>query len=178
MASTTSDLLGLELQATGENVRKRRKRKAKSQAEKIERFLSLALPEPNSGCWLWTGEIKRDGYTECWCFGRRELGHRAAYREFVCDIPENLVVRHSCDEKSCVNPNHLAVGTQAQNIADKVLRNRQAKGEGHGNAKLTEDAVRFIRAETMSQRALARKFNVTQAAVSAVQRRLLWQHIA
>ena len=55
-------------------------------------------------------------------------------------------MRHSCDNKECVNPAHLTLGTQAQNMADKVGRGRQARGESHGNARYTEDCVARIRA--------------------------------
>lgn len=148
--------------------------------QRVEAMLARSIPEPNSGCWIWMGEVKRaSGYGECWATGRREDAHRSAYRLFVCDqIPDGLVVRHSCDIKLCVNPDHLSLGTQADNIADKVKRNRQAKGTGHGSAKLTDDDVRLIRRRTdLSQRQLARMLGVCQPVVGQIRRRERWTHV-
>lgn len=76
-----------------------------------------------SGCWLWIGD-KRNGYGSVWVNGRRDYAHRAIYTEFVAPIPAGLVVRHSCDTRACVNPTHLLIGTQADNLHDMAERGR------------------------------------------------------
>lgn len=147
--------------------------------QRVQAMLARSIPEPNSGCWLWMGEKKMTGYGECWAAGRREDAHRSAYRIFKCEeIPQGMVVRHTCDTKLCINPDHLLLGTQAENIADKVSRNRQAKGEGHGSAKLSDDDVRLIRTRTdLSQRALSKLLGICQPVVGQIRRRELWKHV-
>ena len=110
------------------------------------RFLSRVDCRGSDECWPWRGGKLPNGYGAFWLGSNNTGAHRAAYRLFVGEIPAGLVVRHSCDNKECVNPAHLTLGSQAQNIADKVGRGRQARGESHGNARYTEDCVARIRA--------------------------------
>lgn len=109
------------------------------------RFLSRVDRRGPDECWPWRGGKLPNGYGAFWLGSNNTGAHRAAYRLFVGEIPDGLVVRHSCDNKQCVNPAHLTLGTQAQNMADKTSRCRQARGEGHGNARHTADLVRLIR---------------------------------
>jgi hypothetical protein len=146
-------------------------------AARREKFLDKCIPEPNSGCWLWMGTLFASGYGECYAFGKREVASRAAYREFVCDIPDGLFVRHTCDNRICVNPDHLLVGTQMQNVQDMVDRNRQARGERGGNVRLTESQVRAILATPLSQRKTAKQYGISQAHVSLIRRRKIWKHL-
>jgi hypothetical protein len=82
----------------------------------LERFLALAVPEPNSGCWLWSGAANNKGYGQfVWCKGRLKLSHRAAYEHFVGPIPDGLVVDHLCRNTYCCNPQHLEPVTQHEN---------------------------------------------------------------
>lgn len=93
-----------------------------SAAEKITKFWGKI--NKTDGCWLWTGGVTPDGYGLV-CLGRRPDGrqlndyaHRAAYRLSVGPIPDGLVIRHACDTPRCCNPDHLLLGTQAENIED------------------------------------------------------------
>lgn len=83
-----------------------------------ERFLDLALPEPNSGCWLWTGRVDKDGYGSFQV--NKEIGkvraHRFAYEYIRGPIPPGLVINHLCEVAGCVNPDHLEAITQQANI--------------------------------------------------------------
>ena len=89
------------------------------------RLEALCIPEPNSGCWLWVGAVKANGYGNFFLDGRFTQAHRASYVVFVGPIPTGLVVRHKCDNVACVNPQHLELGTQAQNVRDAIDRNRR-----------------------------------------------------
>ena len=96
-------------------------------------------------CWLWTAGYFGNGYG---AFGVNRINvgaHRYSYTLHKGEIGEGLVIRHTCDVRACVNPNHLIIGTPKDNINDMVERNRQAKGINCCNTKLTEDDVREIR---------------------------------
>lgn len=100
----------------------------------IDRLMNLCIPEPNSGCWLWLGSIKNSGYGQFGMVSRTTgkptmvSAHRASYQIIIEDIPPNVVIRHSCDNKLCVNPDHLLCGTQQDNIDDMHARGRNYWG--------------------------------------------------
>lgn len=126
------------------------------------------------------------GYAKARYQGRQATMHRIVYCKStgtnLADIVGE-VVRHTCDNPRCINPEHLIIGTHQDNINDKVRRNRQAKGEVHGMAVLTAENVRFIRkhykprCELYSGRKLAQKYNVTPAAISLVIKGKKWAHV-
>lgn len=100
------------------------------------------------GCWLWRGPLDQDGYGCLWAVisGQRiQRAHRAAWALFRGPIPPGLMVRHHCDNPSCCNPDHLALGDVRQNSDDKVSRNRQAKGSTLPQTRLSNEQVREIR---------------------------------
>jgi hypothetical protein len=87
-------------------------------------------------------------------------------------------VLHQCDNPSCVNPSHLFIGTNADNVKDKVNKGRQAKGVSNGQSRLTEDTVRAIKQNTTSSfRALGRLYNVSHKTISAIHNGATWRHI-
>jgi len=86
------------------------------------------------GCWIWTGPKNRDGYGRSTAQGIPYLAHRAAYELLVAPIPEGLKVCHSCDKPACINPEHLFIGTQADNINDSVRKGRWRPSK-EGNLK-------------------------------------------
>ena len=100
----------------------------KTTAERIE---EKSIPVTESGCWLWVGHISKDGYGRLRVAGKKELAHRASYRAFIGEIPDTLLVCHKCDNPSCVNPNHLFIGTHQDNMNDKVAKGRQLSGQQH-----------------------------------------------
>jgi len=91
----------------------------------IDRFMQHVIPEPNSGCWLWIGAEKHNGYgvfnkgNDC-----AVRAHRWSYEHFKGPIQPGLVVCHSCDVRCCVNPNHLWVGTIKDNQQDMSKKGR------------------------------------------------------
>lgn len=90
----------------------------------LERFESYISPEPNSGCWLWTASLDRKGYGHMVVDGRLMPAHRLAYERYVGPIPAGLLACHKCDVRCCVNPDHLFIGTHADNMQDMVRKGR------------------------------------------------------
>lgn len=108
----------------------------------IERFESRIVK--TESCWLWKGEVSKR-YGTFRYHGEKYLAHRFSYEHFIGPIPDGMYVLHTCDVPSCCNPEHLFLGTNADNMADKCSKDRQSRGESHPNAKLDPDKVREIR---------------------------------
>lgn len=121
----------------------------------------------------------RYGYTSVG--GRSCLLHRKVYADaHGLDVfTMGGVVRHSCDNPRCINPDHLSLGTQSDNIQDAVRRGRHnpARGERSGSAKLTAADVRFIRESTLKQQELANMFGVRQGTISRIKGGSRWAHL-
>lgn len=129
------------------------------------------------GCWEWMGYRDKKGYGRCGSKHGEVLAHRVSYIEFNGPIPNGLHVLHSCDNSSCVNPAHLRVGTNDDNVADRHERNRWASmpGENNPNAKLNWDAVAKIRADARSQEKIAADYGVSQITISLIKRGKIWR---
>jgi len=138
-----------------------------------------------TGCWIWTGPQNELGYGKI-MKGRKYLkAHRLSYEEFVGPIPDGMFVCHKCDTPECINPKHLFLGTQKDNMADCARKGRVVvpRGEAAGRAMLTEEAVKAIRAEYVKGKrghgypALAAKYGVGASTIQAVIERRSWAHI-
>lgn len=140
------------------------------------RFASKTVRD-SSGCLLWTGSVNKDGYGLFWLNRKYETAHRVAWRWANGSIPEESCVLHRCDTPPCVLPEHLFLGTQQDNVADKVAKTRQARGETSGLAKLTWSEVSLIRrlANQHSRMALARRFNVSKRAIQFIVQGKTWR---
>lgn len=130
-----------------------------------------------TNCIEWQKAKDKAGYGVSWLKGKWIRAHRKAYIETFGDIPKELVVRHTCDNRSCVNPDHLVLGTHQQNSTDMVERNRQAKGSNVGTAKLTEELVQMIRSMNGSSSNLAEFFNVSKTTIKDIKKNRIWKHV-
>lgn len=117
----------------------------------LQRFEDRYIPEPMSGCWLWTGTIiaarKNRRYGIFYVSGRNIRAHRYSYELLKGPIPNDLMVCHTCDNTFCVNPDHLFLGTNRDNVDDMLRKGRQARilGERNGKAKITEVQASHVR---------------------------------
>ena len=111
--------------------------------------------------------------------GRHEKLHRWVYAEMYGEIKDGLFVLHSCDNPLCVNPEHLRLGTNEDNMKDKMDRNRQPRGEANGRSKLTEEDVLEIRyIETqLSNKKLSKIYGVSDAVINDVRNFKTWIHV-
>ena len=105
------------------------------------------------------------------------LAHRVAYRLYVGPIPTGMCVLHRCDNPSCVNPDHLSVGTRTTNLEDMTTKGRRVRGVSHGRAKLTEAAVLSIRSDQRLPRVIAVEHGVSHATVRLIRARKTWAHL-
>lgn len=143
-------------------------------SEKIERNITRI---PESGCWIWMSSLNKGGYGRV-CAGKKPFfAHRVSYEQKHGSIPNGMMALHHCDVRCCVNPDHIFIGTQKDNMTDKVRKNRQAKGINHGNAKLTEDQVREIKSSSETSIKLAAKFNYSASMIREIKNGNLWKHL-
>jgi hypothetical protein len=139
-----------------------------------------------TGCWNWNGALRADGYgayASVALLGRRGVipASRASWMIHNGQPPVGLLVCHTCDNRLCVNPDHLFLGTPKQNSEDMVAKRRMYGGERHWKAKLTrEDAeqVRSLRASGWKIKPIAEKFGVTTSAIDGVLSGVNWRPCA
>lgn len=132
-----------------------------------------------SGCWIWEGMTDKDGYGKFFYKKRTERAHRVSWILFKGEIPEELYVCHTCDNRSCVNPYHLFLGTNQENTKDRDNKERQARGEKQGASLLTSEEVKYIRDNYRRGNGgiLARKFGVSRSAISCITTGKYWRHL-
>ncbi len=143
----------------------------------LKRFEAKYVVDFDTNCWLWVANSWVYGIF--WYKGRPVGAHRFAYMAYKGKIPQGKSVLHSCDTPLCVNPSHLFLGTQKENIDDMFQKKRANKARGirNGHAKLTEKKVRAIRNAEGLQREIAEDFDVDQSLVSLIKGRKIWIHV-
>lgn len=147
----------------------------------------LAKVDRTGECWLWTSAVNNNGYGLICIDGRAVSAHRVMYALMVGPIPEGddyhgVCVLHHCDNPRCVNPAHLFLGSQQDNINDMLAKGRgyrfkHARGEQHTASKLTNADVLAIRAMTGSNAEASRMFQISEAQVCRIKKRQNWTHL-
>ena len=145
-----------------------------------ERFHEKYMPEPMSGCWLWTGGTNERGYGIIGVTAYKgDKAHRVSWRIHRGDIPEGVNVLHRCDVPACVNPEHLFLGTLRDNMRDCVAKGRNFlpdnRGERSVSAILDWEKVSDIRTRRVTQIQYAELYGVSRSTVNQVQRNAIWK---
>lgn len=146
-----------------------------------ERFHQKWIPEPYSGCWLWSGGVDGKGYGALWQDNKLQRAHRISWILHNGEIPNRLFVLHKCDTPSCVNPNHLFLGNQSDNTLDSIRKGRYSpldnKGEKNPISKANERIIFDIRSSDKSCSELAIRYNLEYSTVWKIKRYMSWKHL-
>lgn len=146
-----------------------------------ERLLRRSTPAV-SGCIVWTGACDKDGYGKFTKKGWPDRAHQAAFVASNGEIPDGQIVRHTCDNPPCINPDHLVAGSFADNAADRVQRERfNRESKRYNRVRLSMDLAREIRAkhsQGVSRAALAAEYGVGADQVSRVVHHNNWKETA
>jgi hypothetical protein len=135
-----------------------------------------AMPVTECGCLIWMGPVsKRTGYGQMAIKARPLLPHRVAWQEAFGEIPDGMFVLHRCDVRTCINPNHLFLGTHQDNMRDMATKQRAAAGVRNGSAKLSTEQVAEIRSSLLSNSRLAREHGVCVATISNIKTMKNWR---
>lgn len=144
--------------------------------DRIENKVELVT---ESGCWIWMGTTTR-GYGQIESDTKKYYAHRASYQAFVGEIPEGMNVCHRCDNRFCVNPSHLFLGTQKDNLQDMKRKGRSTIGEKNARSKLTEKQVQQIKnglRSGLKEKYLANLYGVCRQSINNIKNGRVWNHV-
>ncbi len=145
----------------------------------LEQFEKRYIPEPMSGCWIWlAGFNPSNGYGRFYTGPNKCVyAHKFSFQTFKGSIPRGHMLRHTCDVKLCVNPDHIITGTAVDNAQDAVERGLYKIGKDHWAARLSESDVLFIFNSKTPNKQLALQFGVARAHISRIKTGGSWRHI-
>lgn len=146
-----------------------------------DKIVLRALKKEN-GCIEWSGSKNDKGYGEIRGSNRmkKRYVHRLAFELFVHPLVDDVQVLHECDNPPCLNPAHLFLGSNLDNVLDKISKGRQPRGENHGQSKLSDEQViqaRLMREKGMSYKKIADKLGVWPMTIWNIVKRIHWAHI-
>lgn len=151
--------------------------------QRVQSFLSK-VHFNQDGCWVWTGGKtggkSGDGYGYLEWNDRTVYAHRFSYAYFVGQIPSGLCVLHHCDNPPCVRPDHLFLGTRADNHADAAAKGRSTRGSKQWNSKLKDSDIvniRALRSEGVRVKNIAQWYGVNEFAIYKILNKTNWKHI-
>ena len=140
----------------------------------LERLYSK-ISYSDSDCWIWKGARNSGGYGHLTISGVTRTANRVSWEEHEGPIPEGLYVLHRCDNRACINPKHLFLGTAKDNTQDAISKGRLNKvGEAHHNNKLTAAQVAAIRTSSKSYAEIAEEFRISKSHVSSIRNFQRW----
>ena len=149
----------------------------------LERFEEKYIPLTESGCWIWLASGLKQGYGRINVNGKKVLAHRLSYQLYKGAVSSKICVLHKYDIPSCVNPDHLYLGTQADNMIDCAEKGRHSKVDGSKNpaSKLTEKDIPVIRQRLKNgetQLTIAKDYGINRSKISSIKLGCTWGHVA
>lgn len=156
--------------------------KLKTYSSLEDAFLSNVEIKGKDECWLWQGTRRGNGYG-CVGYNNKLLdAHRLSYELYRGPIRDGMLVCHECDNRLCVNPDHLFLGNYGENYQDAKSKDRHSRGERHGNRKLSDEDVVAIRDAYRARKhgdmpLLAERFGVSVSTIHGIGRGEAWKHI-
>ncbi len=143
----------------------------------LERLMERVVVDPTTVCWNWTGKLMHHGYGRMELGGKQMYAHRASWAIHQREVPEGKILCHHCDNRRCVNPEHMYVGTAQDNSNDAVERDRLERGAHRYNSKLTAENVAEIRTlfSVKSDIEIARQFGVHDATIYNIRKGKRWK---
>ena len=141
-----------------------------------QRFFRNTIKEDS--CWIWIGGKSRSGYGRFSVRGKQVFAHRFSYSRFKGEIPPSLFVCHACDRPACVNPDHLWLGTNTDNMRDASNKGRMCSGENNRATKLTRDqAQEILDNPHLSASYFVEKFGIERSTPYAIRKGKSWKYL-